>query len=56
MTQIVVEVAELRPQHQGENPCLACALAETLYAVPAGGVGIGCDVDATAARREDQAG
>ncbi|MBB4245228.1 hypothetical protein GGD54_006016 [Rhizobium tropici] len=52
MKQIVVEVAELRPQHQGEDPGLACALAETFDAVPAGRVGIGCDVEATAAKRK----
>ena len=35
---------------------IACALAETLDAVPAGGIGIGRDVEATAARRKGQAG
>jgi hypothetical protein len=55
MAQIVVEVAELRPK-QSEDPGLACALAETLDAVPAGGIGIGRDVEATAAGREGEAG
>ncbi|EPE93679.1 hypothetical protein [Rhizobium grahamii] len=52
MTQIVVEVTELRPQHQSEDPGLACALAETYDAAPAGRVGIGCDVEATVAKRK----
>ena len=46
--QILVEVAELRTKHQGDDarPRLHAA-AETLDAVPAGGVRVGRDVEAT---------
>lgn len=49
MAQIVIEVAEPRRQRQSEDPGLACTLAETLDAMPAGGVRVGGDVEATAA-------
>ena len=41
---------------QGEDPVLARAMAQPLDAVPAGGVGVGGDVEATAPWREGQAG
>ena len=44
MAQIVVEVAELWAKYYGENAGRACALAEALDAVPAGGIGVGRDV------------
>lgn len=47
MAQIVVEVAKPRPQSQSENAGFASALAETLDAMPAGGVSMGRDVEAT---------
>lgn len=53
LAQIVVEVAQLRAKHDCENAGLACALAETLDAMPAGGVRIGRDIEATASERKD---
>ena len=52
MAQIIVEVAELRAKHHGKDPGLASALAKPLDAMPASGVGIGRDVEATTVGRE----
>lgn len=55
MAQIIVEVAEVRAKHHGENTGLACALAEKRDPVPVGSVRIGREIKATAARRKGQA-
>lgn len=45
MAQIVIEVAELRPQRQGCDPGLARALAEAFDTMSAGSACIGRDVE-----------
>ena len=48
--QVLVEIPELRAKHQRDNACLACAAAQALDTVPAGGVRVGRDVEALRSR------